>query len=306
MAAPHPLQALNLILFLLATPFSASESTPTSWPCQDHCGSLPVRYPLGTGPGCGDPRFAASVSCKNNQFLFTTHTGSYPILSIDYAQSRMLVSDPRMSTCMAMQSSSGFALDWAAPFQLDGSVFALLACNDPSRLVHDGSSLCDMASSHICSSLGGCAAMSTLGVQPFSPEAASTCCVYAPINLGPAHEVNLTLLGCKGYAAVAGFGDTPTDPARWSYGVALHYSYGLGNGYLPAVCDACQRSGGACGYAGTSLRVSFVCVCKTGVNTTSDCYAQQGLWGGGFRRGASVLGLVMTGSFWAAFMAAGR
>lgn len=72
-------------------------------------------------------------------------------------------------------------------------------------------------------------------------------------------------------------GEYPTDPSRWEYGVTLQFSDGgLDNYNFATACEACEKSKGACGYAPPSNY--FVCVCKNGVNTSTDCYGQVDYW----------------------------
>ncbi|CAN6485104.1 unnamed protein product [Victoria cruziana] len=270
----NPSSSETAITFVLL--LSCITLTSVAGTCSNRCGSLDVKYPLGTGPGCGDPRFRSSISCLNQQqLIFSTHTGSYPIKSIDYSKSTITILDPGMSTCSFMKSSPNFGLDWTAPFQLDSSIFVLLHCNSPSSLVYKGNPLCDTSNSHICFSLYSCPGIVSFGVPPYSQAAASSCCVYSPVNLGPADDINLNSLHCSTYTSILSFGESPTDPTQWEYGVRLKYNYGVDSN-IPSVCNDCERSNGVCGYA--MPRNTFVCACQNGVNTTSTCYGQEGFW----------------------------
>lgn len=240
------------------------------WACRDTCGDLKVKYPFGTGPGCGDPRFQHSVTCINQKLMFTTHSGSYPITAIDYQHTMIYVGDPRMSTCNAMQRSGSFGLDWTAPFKIKNDVFVLLDCDPASSVFNAQNYLCDTGSAHICTSLYTCPGMNGLGIPQNSPI--TSCCVYTPVNLGSANEVDLQKLGCQSYTSIHSFGSDPTDPSSWKYGIRLQYNYNLDNSNFPSACADCERSSGVCGFTGPYN--SFVCVCRNGVNTTTNCYGQ--------------------------------
>ncbi|XP_058106491.1 uncharacterized protein LOC131249741 [Magnolia sinica] len=264
------LSTLPLLILLFLHPWRILATSPS---CRSTCGSLPVKYPLGTGPGCGSPRFQPSVSCApNDQLLLTTHTGSYPITSVSYATSTLTITPPLMSTCSSMHPSPNFGLDWATPFQVGPSIFLLLSCASPSSsLTYKGTLLCDLSNSHLCSSLYTCPSVSSLGLASFAPS--TSCCVYSPANLGPHMDLDVQGLKCGGYASVVSVGDSPSDPTRWEYGVALKFGQGgLDNYNFATACDACEKSDGVCGYS--PPRNFFVCVCKNGVNTTSDCVGQ--------------------------------
>ncbi|GLJ54104.1 hypothetical protein SUGI_1158600 [Cryptomeria japonica] len=223
---------------------------PCAWglACWDTCGNLQVKYPFGTGPGCGDPRFQSS-------------------------------------------QSGSFGLDWTAPFKLKNDVFVLLNCSASSSLYNPQSFLCDTGSAHICTSLYTCPGVQGLGIPQFSPI--TSCCVYTPVNLGSANEVNLAKLGCESYTSIYNFGDDTTDPLRWRYGIKLQYNYNLDNNNFPSACADCEKSNGICGF--TSPYNSFVCVCKNGVNTTTDCYGQVSYFSRGTSNGSAATALWLTG-----------
>ncbi|XAR73410.1 hypothetical protein NMG60_11007371 [Bertholletia excelsa] len=222
--------------------------------CGTKCGSLEIKYPLGTGDGCGSPRFHPYISCSGDQLLLTTHDGTYPVTSISYDDNTIIINPPSMSTCTSMHPfPTTLGLDWAGPFQLGSSSFILLSCEPPtSSLTLNGHPICDPSSPYLCGSIYTCPAVVSLGLPLFPPT--NTCCVYSPANLDARGELAIHGLGCRAYASVVSLGAVPTDPAQWHYGVALKYTL---------------TSGGVCGYAPPSN--SFVCVCNSGYNTTTDC-----------------------------------
>ncbi|MBA0798806.1 hypothetical protein Gohar_009364 [Gossypium harknessii] len=242
--------------------------------CQRTCGNLPIKFPFGTGPGCGDPRFQQYVTCDQQKLTLTTHTGNYPITNIDYSNQVIYISDPSMSTCGCSQPSKGFGLDWDAPFSFtDDNVFTLLDCSTTSSPIFrsnsynvDNSSavpLCDKQGAPICSYLYSCRAISMLNLP------ISTCCIYTPVDLGPSFEFNLPKLQCSSYSAFYSFSGQESNPDNWKYGISLKYKFNVYNDY-PNACADCEKSSGACGYTGSYN--SFICNCPNGINTTSTCF----------------------------------
>ncbi|XXG67065.1 hypothetical protein AAC387_Pa06g0495 [Persea americana] len=257
--------------------------------CKNKCGSLPIKYPLGTGFGCGSTLFQSSLSCtQSEQLLLTTHTGCYPITSISYSTSTLTLSPPLMSTCSSMHPSPNFGLDWATPFQLGPSLFLLLSCTLPSSsITFKGTPICDPSNAHLCAYLYTCPALSSLSLPLFAPS--NSCCVYSPANLGPHMDLDIQGLKCAGFSSVVSLGDSPADPSRWEYGVVLKFGERELDGHdFATACDTCEKSDGVCGYA--PPRNYFVCVCQNGVNTTLDCYGQTVV---GFQKGAAPTSLVL-------------
>lgn len=263
---------LPLFFFILHLLLSIPQSF--SQLCLRDCGALPLRYPFGSGLGCGDQRFHQYVTCKQQKLTLTTHTGTYPITNIDYSSQVLYLSDPSMSTCDCSQPSKGFSLDWDAPFSfLDDNVFALLDCSPDSSPIYRPSSddnynssavqLCDAKGQSICSFLNSCRAISMLNLP------ISTCCVYAPVDLGPSYEMDLQKLKCSSYSGFYSFNGQEADPENWKYGIALKYKFNVYNN-LPGYCSACERSNGVCGY--DSAYNTYLCVCPNGMNSSSDCF----------------------------------
>lgn len=259
-----------------------SASSITSQTCKSTCGPVPVKYPFGTGQGCGDPRFQTRVTCNNQHLTFITHTGAYPITAIDYSNQIIYITDPSMSTCACTQSSKGFSLDWDAPFSFhDDTVFALLNCDVSSSPIfkNDGhnnsvSPVCDSGSgTKVCGLLNSCQAVSRVTIP------VSTCCVYTPVDLGPAFEMDLQKMNCGSYSGLYGFNGHVDNPEFWKYGVALKYKFNFNNEY-PPLCASCEKSNGVCGYTGPYN--SFVCNCRSGINTTTDCLFEA-TWSGSSR-----------------------
>ncbi|KAK2428643.1 wall-associated receptor kinase [Trifolium repens] len=276
------LPLLTIFLFLLP-------SSIQSQMCLRNCGKETLKYPFGSGPGCGDPRFHPHITCSQQKLTFTTHTGSYPITSIDYSNQVIYISDPTMSTCSCTLPSKGFGLDWNAPFSFDDStIFALVDCSMNSssicktRSYDDGNNSklqCDQ-NTQICDVMYSCRPSSININLPIS-----TCCVYTPVNLGPSFDMDLDKLQCSSYTGFYNYNDQQVDPQKWNYGIALKYKFSVTNDY-PSSCDPCEKSYGFCGYS--EAYDSFLCNCPNGINTTTDCFFTSS-YNHGFRNGVAWL-----------------
>ncbi|CAK7334705.1 unnamed protein product [Dovyalis caffra] len=260
-----------ILFFSYVCQFILWQTFAQDLPCRTSCGSIQVKYPFGSGPGCGSPRFHPYIACspEGDQLLLTSHTGSYPITSISYTTSTMIITPPHMSTCTSMQQSPNLGLDWASPVQLGPSTFLLLSCTPPtSSLTIKGSPVCDTSSSYLCASIYTCPSVIGLGLPLFPPT--NTCCVYSPANFNSKGELDLQKLKCMGYASIVSLQDYPTNPSQWQYGVELKYRSGaLDDYYMDNKCNTCETSGGMCGYALPGN--SFLCLCSNRINTTTDC-----------------------------------
>lgn len=271
-SSPHALLIILTTSFLLLPSISSQA-------CQKTCGDIPLRYPFGSGSGCGDSRFHPSITCNDHQqLIFTTHTGCYPISNIDYTNQVFYISDPTMSTCACNQPSKGFGLDWDAPFTFHGdTIFALLDCSSsspvysPTGMFNDRNnnnssrvSLCDSSRGMpICGFLYGCKPIVSLNIP------ISGCCVYTPVNFGPSFEMDLEKLKCGSYSGFYSFNGRESDAESWKYGIAIKYKFAIDNVY-PSWCSSCEQSGGVCGYSGPVD--SFICNCPPGFNTTTNCF----------------------------------
>ncbi|TKY58589.1 Wall-associated receptor kinase 20 [Spatholobus suberectus] len=265
-------------LLLLLSPQEASSALPiipVNGTCRSTCGTIPVRYPFGTGFGCGHPAFSRYIKCNFGTTLqYTTRTGTYTIASIDYPSSTVIVTDPFMSNCSEMQNSGSFSLDETGPFTLaKENIFVLLGCSTTSPLFDSTQDFCDTGSgSRVCRGLYSCKGVTGIGLPRNAPI--STCCVYDyPTGLGLGYSLDLPKLQCSSYASVYEFGDEG-DPMKWKFGVSLLYN----DSYYSGSCKDCEGSGGVCGF--DSLDESFACVCRNGVNTTTSCFGQGYAWSG--------------------------
>ncbi|OVA02148.1 Wall-associated receptor kinase galacturonan-binding domain [Macleaya cordata] len=238
--------------------------------CQNLCGTIPLRYPIGSGFGCGHPDFAKYIKCSSGILQFSTSTGLYVITSIDYSTNILTITDPLMSNCTSMQNSGSFGLDSAAPFKITkDDIFVLLGCSTTSPLFDPNEDFCGTGSaSQLCRGLYSCKGVMGIGLEPNAPV--STCCVYEPpVIFGSGYELDLPKLQCSSYTCINGFGEDKGDPNKWKYGITIQFNGSYGQ---TDACKGCEASAGTCGFTGLDER--FACVCRNGVNTTVNCYGQ--------------------------------
>ncbi|KAG9439093.1 hypothetical protein H6P81_019258 [Aristolochia fimbriata] len=286
--------AAGSLLFFLLTITTALGSAHREY-CRDRCGSIPIKYPLGSGLGCGHPELSPYIRCTDDDggaLQVDTRSGVYAVTAVDYPSSTLTLADPLMSTCAAMRDSGGFSLDPAAPFRLlPRDRFLLLGCSTSSPVFDPDVPLCDApsASRHLCRGLYSCRG------APGDPD--STCCLYVDgsTTVDDGFSLDLPKLQCASYTSVLGFGDREGDPMKWDYGIALTFNR---DSYATDACDACEASDGTCGFDPAN-RDSFLCACRNGINTTASCYGQGYAWSGSWtpgrqnRKMACVLGIII-------------
>ncbi|KAK4753547.1 hypothetical protein SAY87_001651 [Trapa incisa] len=287
--------------FFLCSPSHqiVSAALPINGTSHDTCGSMPVKFPFGTGFGCGHPDFSRYIRCSSSSssssdtLQFSSGNGVYGVSSIDYSTGTLVLDDPLMSTCSSMQNSGGFSLDRTSPFTLtDGNLFVLLGCSRTSPVFDPDEDLCDTGSpTRVCEGLYSCGAVSGIGLRKNGPT--STCCVYeSPTRFGSGgYSLDIQKLQCSSYSTVYGFGDDRGDPMKWKFGISLKYN----DSYHTDSCKDCESSGGLCGFSG--LGESFACICPNGVNSTSNCYGRGYAWSGiqgcGIQTGMGIAGLLI-------------
>ncbi|KAL0372510.1 UNVERIFIED_CONTAM: Ureide permease 2 [Sesamum calycinum] len=256
----------------LQSPMVRQHNYPVfAWVKSNH----PIRFPFGSGFGCGHPDFSRYINCSSGILQFSTGTGTYTISSIDYASNTLVIADPLMSTCSSMQNSGSFTLDRGSPFSImPDNIFVLVGCSTTSPVFDRNADFCDTGSGlNVCRGLYSCKGVTGIGLEPNAPI--STCCVYDPaMSLGSGYGLNLPKLQCSSYSAIYGFGGSEGDPMKWEYGISLQYN----GSYYSNSCKNCEDSGGVCGFSGSDE--SFACKCRNGVNTTINCYGRGYGWSG--------------------------
>eukprot|EP00249_Psilotum_nudum_P007817 c20841_g2_i1 orf=359-1306(+) len=246
----------------------------SGWVCQNTCGGVPVQYPFGTGTDCGSQLFQNYVNCSHGKLQLYLPTGIYIVQSIDYDNKIMIIQDPHMSTCSAMQPGQSFGLPVGSPFTIASVTIVLLDCSSSSCL-YQPNYICDPSASQVCTSLYSCSGITGLGLPVNSPT--STCCVYSNSQLATQpFEINLPLLQCKSYASIYSFGapntytavssDNFNAPNTWSYGIALRYAYDVA--VYNSNCKICEQTNGICAFN----VYGFVCICSQAINTTTHCF----------------------------------
>ena len=145
------------------------------------------------------------------------------------------------------------------------NIFVLLGCSTTSPVFDPSEDLCDTGSgSRVCSGLYSCKGVTGIGLPQNAPT--STCCVYDSLmGVGSGYSLDLPKLQCSSYTSIYEFGDEG-DPMKWKFGISLQYN----DSYYTPACKNCETSGGLCGFAG--LDQSFSCLCRDGVNTTTNCF----------------------------------
>ncbi|XP_051145160.1 uncharacterized protein LOC127261049 [Andrographis paniculata] len=265
---------------ILAMP---SSIIPLTGPCRNRCGNIPIKFPFGSGFGCGHPDFSRYVKCGSGAALqLSTGSGTYTISSIDYAAATLVIADPLMSTCSSMQNSGSFILDGGSPFGVaDDNIFVLVGCSTTSPVFDRNADFCDRGSGmKVCRGLYSCKGVAGIGLEPYAPT--STCCVYEPPAIG--YGIDLPKLQCSSYSAVYGFGGSEGDPMKWQYGISLQYN---NSNYYTSACKNCEDSGGICGFSAMDGNeddhYSFSCKCPNGTNSTINCYGRGYAWSWGRR-----------------------
>ncbi|CAK9142418.1 unnamed protein product [Ilex paraguariensis] len=282
----HTLLLLSLTSSLHAIP----SIIPMNGSCFDSCGSVRLKFPFGSGFGCGHPDFSRYMKCSSGTLQFSTGSGIYSISSIDYTTNTLILTDPFMSTCSSMQNSGSFSLDRGSPFSIEANnLFVLLGCSTTSPVFDPNEDLCDTGSgSRVCRGLYSCKGVTGIGLGPNAPT--STCCVYdPPIALGSDYGLDLPKLQCSSYTSIYGFGGDEGDPMKWQFGISLKYN----DTYISEGCRNCEDSGGLCGFSG--LDESFACICHNGLNTTTNCFGRGYAWSGSW--GPRIETIISLGGF---------
>ncbi|KAK6921909.1 Pentatricopeptide repeat [Dillenia turbinata] len=280
---------LWMLISMHLPPFSYSISdlvhlNPTNGTCLSNCGFISVKFPFGTGFGCGHPDFSRYIKCSSGSLQLSTSSGIYTVSSIDYTSNTLVVTDPLMSTCTSMQNSGSFSLDQASPFTImSGNIFVLLGCSTTSPVFDPNEDLCDTGSgSRVCQGLYSCKGVTGIGLETNAPV--STCCVYeSPVGIGPGYTLDLPKLQCSSYSSIYGFGENERDPAKWNFGISLQFN----GSYDSNACKDCEASGGLCGFANSDE--SFACICQNGMNTTNNCFGRGYAWSGAWRPNPQIM-----------------
>ncbi|KAG9459910.1 hypothetical protein H6P81_004418 [Aristolochia fimbriata] len=237
--------------------------------CRNNCGPIAINYPFGLDDGCGSPEFRRMLNCSAPDLFFLTPSGSYKVRSIDYDKQTVVMYDPGMSTCNALQPHHDFVLSDLQAVVVPPSsdtVFALLNCSIDSPVLNRYRSLCFNFSGHSCDELyAACTSFQmfnvTTGTGRFPP-----CCFT---DFSTVKFMSMNILDCSHYTTVYGADDLKgIGPMDWSYGIELSYT-------IPnAGCEHCAKTGGTCGY--NTETEGMICICSSFVNSSRVCAGGAG------------------------------
>ncbi|CAI9100998.1 OLC1v1038212C1 [Oldenlandia corymbosa var. corymbosa] len=236
------------------------------------CGGTPIKYPFGVDDGCGSPSYRHMLDCSgqgHEQALVLRNPSAanswVRIRSIDYAAGTMIVVDPGMSTCSDLEPARGTGIPnlqysaFITPYSMKNGLF-LMNCSGDSPVLSKPICFDNIPGSHTCYELYE--ACSSFKVIAAAVAALPPCCftTYDTVrNMSLNNE-----LKCSHYTSVYDTNGLKegTDPVDWQYGMKLSF-------YTPAGCDACHKSGGACGYDVNTL--GLTCLCNPLLNATREC-----------------------------------
>ncbi|KAJ8623042.1 hypothetical protein MRB53_031571 [Persea americana] len=268
---------VTLIILTTQSIVQVSANPPSINSCRSYCGNITVDYPFSTRPGCGHSGFRDLLFCVNEVLMFHISSGSYRVLSIDYAYEALTIHDHDMSTCdtLVRGKGNGFVLEsWRVPYLMPApdNVFMLIGCRAESPLFQGfpGKHLpCRNVSGMGCDEYYKCNGWDTwpkrdasYGMGP--PE----CC---SVGFGAIRAINLTRLQCAGYSSAYNVAPLRiSGPSQWSYGIRVAYT--VPGDY--AFCRACEATGGTCGY--DNVAGGDLCLCGDW-NSTSNCDSDRSI-----------------------------
>lgn len=234
------------------------------------------------------------LNCSSTDLYFVTPSGSYKVRSIDYDKNTLVVFDPLMSTCSTLQPNHDFKLSDIQNTLIRpsyDSVFALLNCSNDSPLHNRYQNLCFSTAGHSCDELySSCTSFSvfnTTSPNGNNTERATPNCCFT--NYDTVRAMSMSVLDCSHYTTVINDGKMKgAVPIDWSYGIELSYS-------APEIgCNACDKSGGTCGF---DLETEiFLCQCPNNI-TTRDCGGVSDGGSNSTKANYATLFLVMLVSF---------
>ncbi|XP_057852974.1 uncharacterized protein LOC131063202 [Cryptomeria japonica] len=266
---------------IIAVAVTVAGMAARSRACRTFCGNTSLDYPFGVDEGCGHRQYRELLYCINNVMMLHLPSGSYEVLSIDYAFGLVTLSDPHMSTCASMHKSLGFVVHQKlSPFlrPTPDNALLLLGCSNTSPLFQgfpDTHLPCFNSSASSspfgCDAFYNCPAWAGMG-QKTKHNKPPPCCGIHYSSVG---ALNLTHLDCYSYASA--YSSAPLrykSAGDWSYGLQLSFEV-PGNS---SFCASCKASRGVCGYSvdddddddDDSDDGKELCLCD-GWNSTTTC-----------------------------------
>ncbi|GAB2221212.1 hypothetical protein Droror1_Dr00012383 [Drosera rotundifolia] len=241
--------------------------------CRSFCGNLTIDYPFSLQYGCGHLRFQDRLYCINDVLMLHISSGSYRVLDIDYAYQSLTLHEPHLSTCNSLVlggRGNGFMIEPSlAPYlsPVPDNVFLLIGCLAQSPLFQGfpGKHLpCRNVSDMGCEDYFRCSAWGSIGPENVGSVLGSgpmDCCA---VSFGAIKAINLTRLECQGYSSAYSLAPLRVEAREWSFGIRVKYSVKGSD----AFCEACEATGGTCGYGGDGDRE--LCLCGSW-NSTATC-----------------------------------
>ncbi|KMZ75512.1 unknownprotein [Zostera marina] len=257
---------IPLLLLLLLSTITATVTAISSSLCKPtYCGNITLTYPFSTIPTCGFPAFTPLLFCINNMLMLHISSGTYLVLSIDYAFNTLTLHDASMSTCSSLSPSTSLFSPTPSLSSIlqpsKSTLFLLLHCNPTS------SPLFKLCRNTGCKEYYTCPAWN--GLRGREEVGVDECCSigYEEIKdmmTSGNGKVNESDLGCDGYSSVYRVAPVRVGrAAKWRYGIMVDYMIPESSRQW---CRECEASGGSCGFQNESL--VEVCYCD-GVNSNT-------------------------------------
>ncbi|KAF8409589.1 hypothetical protein HHK36_005667 [Tetracentron sinense] len=286
---------LYIIVSLLTLSFF-NFITAQSSHCRTSCGNIPIHYPFGIDDGCGSLYYRHILVCSDvDKLELRTPSGRYPVRSINYAESHIVVTDPFMWNCHDgddFRPTRPFSLDTSTHFTLaPQNEYLFFNCSENDVIIEPKPSFCERfpdrcdsscdSASYLCRHLPGC---------PPALGGRSSCCSYYPKATG---SLRLMLQYCTSYTSVywRTVGVAPPFDQIPEYGVRIDFDIPVTTRCLQCLDNS--RGGGTCGFDVGSQ--SFLCLCEKGNVTT---YCTDGVSGHKIRIGviAGTTAVSVTGA----------
>ncbi|KAJ8747343.1 hypothetical protein K2173_012923 [Erythroxylum novogranatense] len=186
MPTPPPLPSLLMAAILL----SSTTSVFSAYQCPN-CGPTAVPYPLSTGPNCGDQSY--KIRCNSGSLVFDTEINSYPIISINPTNQRLVIQPASLSsnTCVTTDYiQHGLQLNHSLPFNITGSnTVMLLNCSEMVLLSPLNCTLNSLCHTYVEARL--------------SPPCCETsvCCTFKAGSSTTEHMIEVRDIGCRAYVS---------------------------------------------------------------------------------------------------------
>ncbi|KAF2296115.1 hypothetical protein GH714_036226 [Hevea brasiliensis] len=187
---PTPRNQLYLVAVLL---LSAATCVFSVKKCPN-CGLTSVPYPLSTQPTCGDQSY--KIRCDAGVLIFDTLNNSYPIISINPSNQRLVIQPANLlpNTCISSDFIHlGIQLNSSLPFNITGdNTVMLFNCSESIRdhpLNCSTSSLCYLY---------------VKGEEYSQCRDSTLCCTFKAGGSASAYRIRVREKGCRAYRSFIG------------------------------------------------------------------------------------------------------